>query len=211
MNVRFALRPLPLALMMAAAGAATVAGCSNSDGPATHGQVIGSYYENAQVCLESKSAPLTCADTSVRTGKDGAFTVPGTGAILATIGTDAIRHETLGDAGTAVTTPLMLRAPAGHNGFVSAISTELVAIMEDNGGDFAAASAKLAAKLGVSEASLVADFNQASATEAAILKAESGSIATGLAQAAQQTTPATQLAAMKGALALSNIKTIVVI
>jgi acid phosphatase len=104
-----------------------------------------------------------------------------------------------------------MRAPAGHNGFVSAISTELSAIMDDNGGDFAAASAKLAAKLGVSEASLVADFNKASGTEATILKAESTSIATGIAQATAQTTPAAQLSAMKGALALANIKTIVVI
>ncbi|MDQ2818865.1 MAG: acid phosphatase [Pseudomonadota bacterium] len=203
MNLRFAL--------LAAAGSATLAGCGNSDGPATRGQVIGSYYENAQVCLESTATPLTCADAAVRTGKDGAFVVPGTGALLATIGTDAIRHDVLGDAGTAVTTPLMMRAPAGHNSFVSAISTELVAIMDENGGDFAAASTKLAAKLGVPEASLMADFNVAPSTEGAILKAESASIATGLVQAAQQTTPATQLAAMKGALALSNIKTIVVI
>jgi acid phosphatase len=197
--------------MMAAAGGATIAGCGSNDGPVTRGQVIGSYYENAQVCLESTSTPLTCADTAVRTARDGSFTLASSGALLATIGKDAIRHDTLGDAGTAVATPMMMRAPAGHNAFVSAISTELVAIMDSNGGDFAAASSKLAAKLGVSEASLVSDFNQASGTEGAILKAESGSIATGLAQAAQETTPAAQLAVMKGALALSNIKTIVVI
>lgn len=209
--IRTALRPLPLALMMAATGGATLIGCGDNDGPVTRGQVIGSYYENAQVCIESKTTPLTCADTAVRTGKDGSFTVANTGALLATIGTDAIRHEILGDAGTAVTAPMLMRAPAGHNGFVSAISTELSAIMDDNGGDFAAASAKLAAKLGVSEASLVADFNKASGTEATILKAESTSIATGIAQATAQTTPAAQLSAMKGALALANIKTIVVI
>ena len=210
--IRTALRPLPLALMMAAGGGTFMVGCSGTnDGPVTRGQVIGSYYENAQVCLESKATPLTCADTAVRTGKDGSFVLASTGALLATVGTDAIRHETVGDAGTAVTTPMLMRAPAGHNGFVSAISTELVAIMDDNGGDFAAASAKLAATLGVSEASLMADFNRAGNTEAAILKAESTDIATGLAQATAQTTPAAQLAAMKGALALNNIKTIVVI
>ena len=212
--IRTALRPLPLALLMAAAGGAFIVGCSGSnDGPVTRGQVIGSYYENAQVCLESTTTPLTCADatTAVRTGKDGSFVLASSGNLLATIGLDAIRHDTLGDAGTAVTAPMLMRAANGHNGFVSAISTELMAIMDENGGNFAAASTKLAAKLGVSEASLVADFNNASATEGAILKAESGSIATGLAQATAQTTPALQLAAMKGALALSNIKTIVVI
>jgi acid phosphatase len=205
-----ALRPLPLALMLATAA---MAGCGSNDGPVTRGQVIGSYYENAQVCLESKATPLTCADPSsaARTGKDGAFVLASSGNLLATIGLDAIRHEALGDAGTPVTAPMMMRAANGHNGFVSAISTELVAIMDDNGGDFAAASAKLAAKLGVSEAALVSDFNKAGATEAAILKLEAGSIATGLAQASQQTTPAAQLATMKGALALNNIKTIVVI
>ena len=212
--IRTALRPLPLALLMAATGGAFMVGCSGSnDGPVTRGQVIGSYYENAQVCLESTTTPLTCADatSAVRTGKDGAFVLASSGNLLANIGTDAIRHDALGDAGTAVTAPMLMRAANGHNGFVSAISTELMAIMDENGGNFATASTKLAAKLGVSEASLVADFNNATATEGAILKAESGSIATGLALATAQTTPALQLASMKGALALSNIKTIVVI
>ena len=215
MNLRFALRPLPLALMLTVGVGATVAGCGSSGSTGavatTKGQVIGSYYENAKVCVESLSTPLTCNGSAVSTAADGSFTLNNAGPLLATVGTDAIRHETLGDSGTAVTAKMMFRAPAGHAGFISAISTELAAIMDSNGGDFAAASSKLATKLSVSEASLVADFNKASGTEAAILKAESNSVATGLAQAATQSSSAAQLAAMNGALALNNIKTIVVI
>ncbi|REN14492.1 acid phosphatase, partial [Mycobacterium tuberculosis] len=61
---------------------------------------------------------------------------------------------------TAVTQPLVFRAPAAANGVVSAISTELVALMDANGGDLAAARKALAARLGVPEAQLLADHNK---------------------------------------------------
>ena len=147
------------------------------DRPSTTGQVIGSYYENAQVCLESASAKLTCdsASAAVRTAADGSYTLDGQGAVLVTVGTDAIRHEVVGDAGTKVTQKLLLRAPAGHSAFVSALSTELAQVMDGNGGDFTAASGKLAARIGVSEAGLASDFNKASGDELAKLKEENAS------------------------------------
>jgi acid phosphatase len=215
MKLGFALRPLPMLLVAAGFGAALVAcGGNTGDVASNKGQVIGSYYENAQVCVESATTKLTCAAgaPTARTAADGTFSMTATvtGPILAIIGTDAIRHEALGDAGTKVTQTMLFRAAAGHSNFVSAISTELAAIMDGNGGDYAAATTKLAAKLGVAEASLTADFNQSGADQAK-LKAESNSVLPVLAAAATQSNPADILNTMNAGLALNNIKNIVVI
>ncbi|EZP41964.1 acid phosphatase [Janthinobacterium lividum] len=203
------LRPLPILLSLGLAAC----GSNYAITPSTTGQVIGSYYENAQVCLESASAKLTCdsASSPVRTAADGSYTLDGQGAVLVTIGTDAIRHEVVGDAGTKVTQKLLLRAPAGHSAFVSALSTELAQVMDGNGGDFASASGKLAARIGVSEAGLASDFNKASGDELAKLKAENASVTALIASASAQVAPADALAALNSSLALNNIQTIVVI
>ena len=207
--LRPALRPLPLLLSLGLAAC----GSDYAVTPHINGQVIGSYYENAQVCVESSSAKLTCdsAFATVRTAADGSYSLEGQGPVLVTVGTDAIRHEAIGDAGTKVTQKLLLRAPAGHGAFVSALSTELVQVMEGNGGDFAAASSKLAARLGVSEAGLASDFNKASGDELAKLKAENASVTALIASASAQAAPTDALAALNSSLALNNIQTIVVI
>ncbi|WP_257217369.1 acid phosphatase [Janthinobacterium sp. BJB301] len=209
LHAKTSLRPLPLLLTLGLAAC----GSNYAITPSTQGQVIGSYYENAQVCLESATARLTCdsASAAVRTAADGSYTLGGQGAVLVTIGTDAIRHDAIGDVGSKVTQKLLLRAPAGHSGFVSALSTELAQVMDGNGGDFAAASSKLAARLGVSEAGLASDFNKASGDELAKLKAENASVTAFIASASAQAAPADALAALNGALALNNIQTIVVI
>ena len=203
------LRPLPILLSLGLAAC----GSNYAITPSTTGQVIGSYYENAQVCLESGTAKLTCDSGSptVRTAADGSYTLDGQGAVLVTVGTDAIRHEAIGDSGSKVTQKLLLRAPAGHSAFVSALSTELAQVMDGNGGDFAAASSKLAARIGVSEAGLASDFNKANGDELAKLKAENASVTALIASASAQAAPADALAALNGALALNNIQTIVVI
>ena len=213
LHARFALRPLPVLIALGLGTALVACGSNYHVTPAVQGQVIGSYYENAQVCLESSTARLTCDAKSapVRTAADGSFLLDGEGAVLAVVGTDAIRHEAVGDAGSKVTQKLMLRAPAGHAGFVSAISTELAQIMDSNGGDFASASSKLAARIGVSEASLNSDFNKASGADLAKLKAENSSATAVIATASAQAAPADALAAMNSGLALNNIQTIVVI
>ena len=209
LHAKTTLRPLPLLLSLGLAAC----GSDYAITPSTSGQVIGSYYENAQVCLESSSAKLTCdsASTPVRTAADGRYTLDGQGAVLVTVGTDAIGHESIGDTGSKVTQKLLLRAPNGHAGFVSALSTELVQVMDGNGGDFAAASSKLAARIGVSEAGLASDFNKASGDELAKLKAENASVTALIASASAQAAPADALAALNSALALNNIQTIVVI
>src|SRR5471030_482224 len=211
-HARFALRPLPLLISLGLS--AGLVACGSSDNPVTtKGQVIGSYYENAVVCMESTTTKLTCDSNSTpaRTNADGSFTVNGQGPVLAVIGTDAIRHDTMGDAGTKVTQKLILRAPAGHGNFVSALSTELTQVMDSNGGDFASASSKLAARIGVSEAALAADFNKATGDDLTKLKAENASVTSVIATASAAAAPADVLAALNSGLALNNIQTIVVI
>ncbi|RFP09906.1 acid phosphatase [Duganella sp. BJB488] len=210
------MRPLPLMLMSIGLGAGLIACGSSSDGvPALKGQVVGSYYENAVVCLESTTVKLSCDSgaSPVRTGADGSFALTGTdkGALLVTVGTDAIRHDAVGDAGVKVAQKLVFRAPDGHSAIVGALSTELAALMDANGGDFAAASAKLAAKLGVSEANLLADPNKVTGDDQAKLKAESAGVTDVVAAASAQAAPADIAAALNSGLALNNIKTIVVI
>ncbi|MEV4781084.1 acid phosphatase [Burkholderia sp. LMU1-1-1.1] len=216
-KLKTVLRPLPLLLLAAGAGAGLIACGSSSDGdvPTLSGQVVGSYYENASVCLESGSAKLTCDSNSgsVRTGADGSFKVTGTssGALLVTVGTDAIRHDAPGDAGTKVTQKLVFRAPNGHTGIIDAISTELSAIMDANGGDFAKASAQLAARIGVAESNLLADVNKVSGDDQAKLKAENDNFAAVIAAAGTQSASADVANAISAGAALGNIKNIVVI
>ena len=210
------MRPLPLMLMSIGVGAGLIAcGSSNTNDPSLTGQVVGSYYENAVVCVESSTTKLTCDSNSasVRTATDGSFKLAGisSGALLVNVGTDAIRHDALGDAGTKVTQKLVFRAPNGHTGFVDAITTELVTIMDSNGGDFAGASTKLAAKLGVSEANLIADINKVSGDDQAKLKAENASVTDVIAAASTLSAPADIATTLSAGLALNNIKNIVVI
>jgi acid phosphatase len=216
-KLKTVLRPLPLLLLAAGIGAGLIACGSSSDGdvPTLSGQVVGSYYENASVCLESGSTKLTCDSNSgsVRTGADGSFKVTGTnsGPLLVTVGTDAIRHEALGDAGTKVAQKLVFRAPNGHTGIIDAISTELSAIMDANGGDFAKASAQLAARIGVAESNLLADVNKVSGDDQAKLKAENDNFTAVIAAAGTQSASADVANAISAGAALGNIKNIVVI
>ncbi|WP_371869728.1 acid phosphatase [Duganella flavida] len=210
------LRPLPLVLLAAGIGAGLVACGSSSDSsvPTMTGQVVGSYYENAVVCLEG-STKLTCDSNSgtVRTAADGSFKITGAdhGTLLVTIGTDAIRHDAIGDAGTKVTQKLLFRAPNGHTGIIDAISTELSVLMDANGGDFAAASKALAARIGVSESNLLADVNKVSGDDQAKLKVEND-VMTGIITSAASQTAASDIAStITAGAALANIKNIVVI
>lgn len=113
-----------------------------------------------------------------------------------------------------MTRPLVFRAPAGANGVISAITTELVSIMETNGGDLTAAKARLAARIGVTADKLLADHNkETDKTIKATLQAEidqtidliADSLAGGgdIAQALRD--------GVARRVALDNIKTVVVI
>ncbi|HWW05742.1 acid phosphatase [Collimonas sp.] len=189
-------------------------GASNDiGGVVTRGQVTGSYYENAQVCFEDKIKKATCDTASplVKTSADGSYSLKGEGAVVATIDTSVVRHEALGDIGSAVTQKLVFRAPAGRSAFVSAISTELAAAMDANGGDFADASKKLAAKIGTAEANLLADINKLSGADQAKLKAEAAEINDAIADAVAQGGDDDFGRALNGALARKKIQNVVVI
>ncbi|MES2010139.1 MAG: acid phosphatase [Pseudomonadota bacterium] len=216
--MRRALRLYPLAAVAAAAMAAC-GGSDSSSGstPAavtTSGVVTGSYFEHAKVCIDANNnGKCESTETSTYTDKNGAFTLTGQGAIAAEIGSDAFRNDDTGGH-AAVTRPLVFRAPAGANGVLSAITTELVALMESNGGDLTAAKARLAARIGVTADKLLADHNKETDTAIkATLQAEidqtidliADAVAGGgdLAQALRD--------GVAKRVALDNIKTVVVI
>ncbi|WP_260397103.1 acid phosphatase [Variovorax sp. KBW07] len=140
---------------------------SGGNAASTSGVVTGSYYRNAKVCIDTNNnGRCDTGEASTTTDANGAFTLTGQGAVVAEIGTSSKRFDPVTNTESPVTQPLVFRAPAGANGVVSAITTELVALMDANGGDLAAARKALAARIGVSEAQLLADHNKI--TDAAI-------------------------------------------
>jgi acid phosphatase len=147
--------------MVAASMSACGGSDSNSSASNTSGVVTGSYFEHAKVCIDANNnGKCDAGEVSTYTDTNGAYTLAGTGAITVEVGTDAKRNDPATGTSTPVTRPLVFRAPASANAIISAISTELVALMESNGGDINAAKATLAARLGVSADKLLADHNK---------------------------------------------------
>ncbi|WP_296224212.1 acid phosphatase [Ralstonia sp. UBA689] len=160
-----AFRLLPLTALVAASMSACGGSDSNSNSSAstqsTSGVVTGSYFEHAKVCIDANNnGKCDAGETSTYTDANGAYTLAGTGAVTVEIGTDAFRNDPAAGTHTAITRPLVFRAPAGANAIISAISTELTALMESNGGDLNAAKAALAARLGVTADKLLEDHNK---------------------------------------------------
>ncbi|MCA3232315.1 MAG: acid phosphatase, partial [Cupriavidus sp.] len=152
---------------LAALAAACLSACGGSDSgsnatPAatTSGVVTGSYFEHAKVCIDTNNnGACDSGEASTFTDARGAFNVNGQGPVVAEIGTDAFRNDDAG-AHAAVTRKLIFRAPASANGVVSAISTELAALMDSNGGNLDAARTQLADRLGVAADKLLEDHNK---------------------------------------------------
>ncbi|WP_426400041.1 acid phosphatase [Ralstonia sp. R-29] len=156
-----AFRLLPLTALVAASMSACGGSDSNSASTGTSGVVTGSYFEHAKVCIDTNNnGKCDSGEASTYTDKDGAYTLPSSGAVAVEVGTDAFRNDPATGAHTAITRPLVFRAPAGANAIVSAISTELAVLMDSNGGDINAAKAALAARLGVTVDKLLEDHNK---------------------------------------------------
>ncbi|MHA6891238.1 acid phosphatase [Ralstonia pseudosolanacearum] len=176
MSRAFHLLPLTalVAASMSACGGSDSSSGSSSASASTSGVVTGSYFEHAKVCIDTNSnGKCDAGETSTYTDANGAYTLTGQGAVTVEVGTDAFRNDPATGSHTAITRPLVFRAPASANGVVSAITTELVALMESNGGDLGAAKATLAARLGVTADKLLADHNkETDATAKATLQAE---------------------------------------
>lgn len=206
------LRLLPVAAIISAALAAC--GTSGGAGSGTAGVVTGSYFRHAKVCLDNNhNGRCDTGEASTYTDSNGAFSLPGTGDMVAEIGTDATRYDPDTKTETAVTQPLVFRAPAEANKVLSAISTEVQALKDDNGGDFAAARSAVAKRLGVADEKLLADHNKETdpAVKTALKTEIDGSIeriSEAVAEAGQTGDMAKSL---RNRLALDKIATIVVI
>lgn len=134
---------------------------STTTTPTTSGTVVGSYFANARVCLDT-NADGVCGsgETTTRSDAQGRFTLTGTGAaVVAEVGTDATEYDPVAKTSRAVTQRLVLRAPSAAAGIVSFHSTSVVEEMETNQLGFAAAQAKVALAVGVPAARLLTDFN----------------------------------------------------
>lgn len=211
--------PWPISIVTAA----VVAACGGSDGSGftpvpsaatTSGVVTGSYYRNAKVCIDANNnGRCDSSEASATTDNNGAFTVTGQGAVVAEIGTSSKRFDPATSAESAVTQPIVFRAPSGANGVVSAISTELAAMMDDNGGDLAAARAALAKRLGVTEAQLMGDHNKIDDRGVrALLQAEIDEAIERIAEAvAEASSGGDVIQALRNRLALDKIQNVVVI
>jgi acid phosphatase len=213
---------LPLAAILAAG----LYGCGSDDDDnnntppvstpvaTTSGVVTGSYFRHAKVCLDANNnGRCDATETNTYTDDNGAFTLTGSGAVVAEIGVDATRYDPDAKTATKVAQPMVFRAPGNANGVVSAISTELQAMMDDNGGDFAAARKALATRVGVSEDKLLEDHNkETDATVKATLKTEGDQALERIAEAVLEAGSSGDMAkALKNRLALDHITNIVVI
>ena len=210
--MKHSLKLLPLAALIGAA----LNGCGgDSDGYVqTSGVVTGSYFRHAKVCLDANgNGRCDSGETSTYTDDGGTYKLLGSGAIVAEIGTDATRFDPDTNTATAVTQPMTFRAPAAANGVVSAISTELQAMMDANGSDMATARKALAARVGVTEDKLLEDHNkEADATVKATLKQEGDQALARIAEAVAEAGSAGDMAkALQNRLVLDKITNIVVI
>jgi len=212
-------RLLPVAALIAA-GLSACGGSSNSAivTSTTSGVVTGSYYQNALVCIDTNlNGRCDTGETSTRTGASGAYSLTqvGSGSVVAEIGTDAKRYDPDTRATTAVTSALVFRAPADANGVVSALSTELMALM-DRGMSFDAARTTLASRLGVGADVLLSNHNTiADSVAKGTIKGEIDQMTTRIATTVAAAGTGDRVAALKKSLALdvdlANIQTVVVI
>ncbi|WP_035060525.1 acid phosphatase [Andreprevotia chitinilytica] len=205
---------IPLATVFAGGLYGCVGESSPTASATTNGVVTGSYFRHAKVCLDiNNNGRCDANEPSTYTDSNGVYSLSGQGAIVVEVGTDATRYDPDTSKETAITDPLVFRAPAGANAVVSAISTELAATMEDSGLDLKTARAALAAKLGVTEDQLLSDHNKLTDANAKkILKNEIDQAIARITEAvAEAGKDGDVTKALRNRLALDKINTVVVI
>ena len=154
----------------AVSAALVLSACGGSDSTSAvvslSGQVVGSFIENARVCMDAnKNGQCDSREIEVRSSKDGSFTLPSVAGadLLADIGTDAFTAEKtdLSDRKPVAARFVLRNSNAlwsqGSNS-ISALTTMVSADM-DNGMSQDAASKKLAALLAVDSAKIVGNYN----------------------------------------------------
>ncbi|MFT4267636.1 MAG: acid phosphatase [Xenophilus sp.] len=192
-------RPWPAA----AAAVVLAAACAGGGGtPATtiHGRVAGGGWRGATVCIDANAnGRCDSGETATTTDGSGAFTLAGQGAVVAETGAGAAQ-------------PLVFRAPAAANTVVSAVSTELVALM-DAGRTFDAARSALARRIGVTADQLLSDPGTLTdAAAKAALRNENDQSIERIAEAvAEAGRSGSRVAALRNRFALDPIENVVVI
>jgi hypothetical protein len=89
--------PKSATLLSAVITVTLLAACGNSDSPPQlAGQVVGSYIENARVCMDAnKNGQCDAGEPDTRSAKDGSFSLPivASADLVADVGTDAFVSE----------------------------------------------------------------------------------------------------------------------
>ncbi len=152
-----------LALLAACSGNSADSTTASTPAATTSGTVVGSYFQNARVCLDSNNNGVCdSGEVSTRSDNAGKYTLSGSGAVVAEIGTDAREYEPSTGISTPVSSKIVLRAPATAPQIISLHSTAVVAEMERNSLSYSAALQKVALAVGVPASKLLSDFNSES-------------------------------------------------
>ncbi len=190
----------------------TTVAASVDASPSTTGVVAGGgYYQNATVWADANNnARLDAGETSTTTNAAGVFTLPVSGVALAaqiTAGSTTFNNG-------AVAQSLTFRSPAASGGAViGAISTELQALVDANGGNYAGALSELSTRVGVTSTQLLEDYtNESNSSVQAALSNETSLADIRIADALADAGANGNLAhALRNRLALDTIQTVVVI
>ncbi|WP_295538074.1 phosphoesterase [uncultured Pseudacidovorax sp.] len=159
-----------------------VAATAFKAGSATDPVFSAGYFAGATVCVDSNgNGRCDAGETATTTDASGKFSlsVPAGSALLADIGTSAKNTAT----GQAVASREALRISAGQVGdqqagqvVISPLSAEVARLIDANGSSYATERTTIAARLGVQEAAVLGDFNQASGKAQAALLAEANAL-----------------------------------
>ncbi|WP_345940355.1 phosphoesterase, partial [Pseudacidovorax intermedius] len=159
-----------------------VAATAFKAGSATDPVFSAGYFAGATVCVDSNgNGRCDAGETATTTDANGKFSlsVPAGAALLADIGTSAKNTAT----GQAVASREALRISAGQVAdqqagqvVISPLSAEVARLIDANGSSYATERTNIAARLGVQEAAVLGDFNQASGKAQAALLAEANAL-----------------------------------
>ncbi|WP_240980081.1 alkaline phosphatase family protein [Ramlibacter agri] len=166
-------------LLVATGIAAGLAACGGSDGPSVSGQVLGSYIQNAKVCIDlNDNGKCDGGEPSATSDAQGRFTIADSSNgswknLVADLGSARENDANGNDMGARFGAGAFFLAPKGATGTISAITTQLAQLVSA-GAALADAKNTLAARYGgVAADKLLADFN--SDTSLAKVKAASDS------------------------------------
>ncbi len=117
------------------------------------------YYRNAVVCIDANgNGRCDGREAATTTDANGRFRLRGNGPVVAEIGADAELRDPAAERASPVASALTFRAPRGAHKVLSAVTTELQALIESYG-DAGPARRSLAGRLQIRPDRLLADPN----------------------------------------------------